>query len=72
MIVSDTAVKKSVTVMVLACIINAFGVYSYLMIPRENDPDITVPYVFVSTSYRGVSSADISQWWQSMAVVVIF
>ena len=32
---------------------------SYLVLPRENEPDITIPYVFVSTSYKGVSPADI-------------
>jgi len=58
MIVSDTAVKKSTTVLVLAVIILVFGVYSYMVLPRENEPDITVPYVFVSTSYRGVSPTD--------------
>jgi len=59
MIISDTAVKKSITVMVLSVIIIVFGVYSYLVLPRENEPDITIPYVFVSTSYKGVSPADI-------------
>ena len=59
MIISDTAVKKSVTVMVLCVIIIVIGVYSYLVLPRESDPDITIPYVFVSTSYRGVSPTDI-------------
>jgi multidrug efflux pump subunit AcrB len=59
MIISDTAVKKSVTVMMLAVIIIVFGVYSYLVLPRENEPDITIPYVFVSTSYKGVSPTDI-------------
>ena len=59
MIISDTAVKKSVTVMVLAVIIIVFGVYSYMVLPRENEPDITIPYVFVSTSYKGVSPTDI-------------
>ncbi len=59
MIISDTAVKKSITVLVLSLIIIVFGVYSYLVLPRENEPDITIPYVFVSTSYKGVSPADI-------------
>ena len=59
MIISNTAVKKSVTVMVLSLIIIVFGVYSYLVLPRENEPDITIPYVFVSTSYKGVSPTDI-------------
>ena len=52
MIISDTAVKKSISVMVLAVIILVFGVYSYIVLPRESDPDITIPYVFVSTNYR--------------------
>jgi len=59
MIVSDTAVKNRISVVVLALIILASGVYCYLSLPRESSPDITIPYVFVSTSYKGVSSADI-------------
>ena len=58
MIISDTAVRKSTTVLVLALLLVIVGIYSYLVLPRESDPDITIPNVFVSTSYRGVSSAD--------------
>jgi multidrug efflux pump len=58
MIVSDTAVKKSTTVSVLAILLIIFGVYCYQVLPRESDPDITIPNVFVSTSYRGVSPSD--------------
>jgi multidrug efflux pump subunit AcrB len=58
MIVSDTAVNKSITVMVLAVIIVVFGVYCYSVLPRESDPDITIPNVFVTTDYRGVSPTD--------------
>ncbi len=59
MIVSNTAVKKSTTVSVLALLLIIFGVYCYKKLPRESDPDITIPNVFVSTSYRGVSPTDI-------------
>ncbi len=59
MIVSDTAVKKSTSVLVLAVIIIIFGTYCYLALPRESDPDISIPNVFVSTTYRGVSPSDI-------------
>ncbi len=59
MIISDTAVKKSITVLVLAILILVFGSYCYSVLPRESEPDITIPNVFVSTSYRGVSSTDI-------------
>ncbi|MCJ7601213.1 MAG: efflux RND transporter permease subunit, partial [Desulfobulbaceae bacterium] len=59
MIVSDTAVKKSVTVLVLSVLIIVFGTYCYIVLPRESDPDISIPNVFVSTEYRGVSPTDI-------------
>ena len=59
MIISDTAVKKSTTVVVLALLLIVIGVYSYMVLPRESDPDVTIPNVFISTSYRGVSPTDI-------------
>ena len=59
MIVSDTAVKNRISVMVLAVIILIMGGYCYMKLPRESSPDITIPYVFVSTAYKGVSSTDI-------------
>jgi multidrug efflux pump subunit AcrB len=58
MIISDTAVKNSITVVVLALLILIFGVYCYQVLPRESDPDITIPNVFISTNYRGVSPTD--------------
>ena len=59
MIVSDTAVRQRVSVLVLALIILIFGTYCYRVLPRESEPDITIPNVFVSTSYKGVASKDI-------------
>ncbi|MBW2506192.1 MAG: efflux RND transporter permease subunit, partial [Deltaproteobacteria bacterium] len=59
MIISDTAVRQRVSVLVLALIILIFGTYCYKVLPRESEPDITIPNVFVSTSYKGVASKDI-------------
>lgn len=59
MIVSDTAVKNRISVAVLAVIIIIFGSYCYSVLPRESYPDITIPNVFVSTNYKGVSSTNI-------------
>jgi len=59
MIISDTAIRNKISVIVLAVIILASGIYSYAVLPRENAPDIPIPFVFVSTSYKGVSSSDI-------------
>jgi multidrug efflux pump len=59
MILSDVAVKKRISVMVMAVIILLVGLSSYLSLPREDSPDITIPHVFVETHYKGVSSEDI-------------
>ncbi|CAK8725201.1 Acriflavin resistance protein [Candidatus Electrothrix laxa] len=59
MIISDLAVKKSISVLVLAALILVMGTYSYLTLPREAEPDISIPHIFVSTAYRGVAPGDI-------------
>ncbi|MBN2126021.1 MAG: efflux RND transporter permease subunit [Deltaproteobacteria bacterium] len=61
MIVSDTAVRKRTSVVVLAIVIAVFGLFSYNALPRESAPDITIPYVFVMTRYTGVAPEDIEQ-----------
>jgi len=61
MIISNTAIRQRISVMVLSVIVIVWGLYSYLALPREAAPDITIPNVFVSTSYRGVSPADIEK-----------
>ncbi|MBW2618460.1 MAG: efflux RND transporter permease subunit, partial [Deltaproteobacteria bacterium] len=61
MIVSDIAVNKRVAVVVLAIVIFIFGLIAYQGLPREASPDITIPYVFVSTIYPGVAPEDIEQ-----------
>jgi multidrug efflux pump len=59
MIISDTAIKNRISVVVFSVIISVMGTYCYNALPRENEPDITIPNVFVSTEYKGVSSSDI-------------
>ena len=59
MIISDTAIRNRTTVGVMIVVIIVFGAYSYMTLPRENSPDIPIPYIIVSTSYEGVSPEDI-------------
>jgi len=61
MIISDLAVTKRVSVIVLALVIVIFGLTAYQLLPREASPDVTIPYVFISTTYPGVSPEDIEQ-----------
>jgi CzcA family heavy metal efflux pump len=58
MIINQTAVKRQTTVLALLLLIVIVGVYCYITLPRESFPDITIPYVFVTTTYEGVSPAD--------------
>jgi len=59
MIITDIAIKHRMTVFVLMLIILIVGTYSYLTLPREAAPVITIPSIVVSTGYEGVSPADI-------------
>jgi len=59
MSVSELAVKKRISVMVLALMILIFGPLSYFSMPRESAPDITIPFVFIMTNYAGVAPEDI-------------
>ncbi len=59
MLISNLAIERRSTVFALMLIIVIVGVYSYLVLPRESTPDITIPVVLVVTPYEGVASADI-------------
>lgn len=61
MIVTETAVRKRVSVIVLSLVILIFGWISYNGMPRESEPDITIPFVFVQTRYPGVAPEDIEK-----------
>ena len=56
--ISKLAVNNSVTVYILVAIIVLFGAFSYNSIPKESAPSITIPNIFVSTLYFGVSPKD--------------
>ncbi len=61
MILNQVALKRQVTVLALLIIIVIAGVYCYATLPRESFPDITIPYVFVTTTYEGVAPADMEE-----------
>ncbi|MFH1113334.1 MAG: efflux RND transporter permease subunit [Pseudomonadota bacterium] len=61
MIVNHAALDRQITVLVLLVIIVVAGVYSYVTLPREANPDITIPFVFVTTTYEGVAAKDIEK-----------
>ncbi|MBE0595738.1 MAG: efflux RND transporter permease subunit [Desulfuromonadales bacterium] len=58
MLLTNAAIGHRSTVFVLMLIAVVMGIYSYLTLPRESTPDITIPYVLVVTSYEGVAPED--------------
>ncbi len=59
MIIADAAINRRSSVLAFMFIIVVVGAYSYVALPRESTPDITIPYVLVVTPYEGVSPSDI-------------
>ena len=59
MIITDLAIRNRTTVYVLAAAMLVFGGYSYFAMPRESAPDVKIPFIIVTTTYNGVSPADI-------------
>lgn len=52
------AIKRRKVVLGIAAIATLFGLFTYLNLPRESEPDITVPFVMIQVPYPGVSPED--------------
>jgi len=56
------AINNKTSMYVLAFIVAVFGFISYSVIPKEQIPEIKIPYVMVSTVYPGTSPTDIENF----------
>ncbi len=54
----DWAFSRARTIFVLAALVVAGGIYSYNSIPREGEPNIDIPFLYVSVPFPGVSVED--------------
>ena len=61
MIVNQFALKRPVAVFALLFFLVVGGLYCYITMPRESFPDITIPYIFITTKYEGVAPEDIEK-----------
>ena len=57
--VTNLALRNRLAVFVMILIVVIAGAHSYLILPKESSPDITIPYIVISTPYFGVSPNDI-------------
>lgn len=56
--VTSFSINNRISVLVLVFLIAVIGIQSYLDIPKEAQPDITIPNIIVITTYPGVSPVD--------------
>ena len=61
MILSNYAIKFRTAVFVFAVVLVIAGSVSYLRLPREGTPDITIPYVFISAYYEGTAPEEMEK-----------
>jgi multidrug efflux pump len=61
MLISNYAIKFRIAVLVFIVVFIITGITSYLTIPREGSPDITIPYVFVNAIYEGTAPEDLEK-----------
>lgn len=54
----DWAVNNTRLVFSLMAVVVIFGIYAFISIPKEADPDVPNPYISVSVSYPGISPED--------------
>ena len=54
----DAAFKRSKVVLLMLAFLLAVGTLSYSAIPKESNPEIPIPIVFVSASVDGISPED--------------
>ena len=54
----DGAIKRRKVVLGVTLIAALFGLFAYLNMPRESEPDIDLPYISVVVPYPGVSPED--------------
>ncbi|MBO6585160.1 MAG: efflux RND transporter permease subunit [Gracilimonas sp.] len=55
---SSFSINNRISVLVLIMLVAVLGIVSYITIPKESFPNITVPNIFVVTIYPGVSPED--------------
>jgi multidrug efflux pump len=54
----DAAIDRSRSVLLILCLILLAGSISYVTIPKESDPDIAIPIIYVSIHHEGISAED--------------
>jgi multidrug efflux pump subunit AcrB len=52
------AVENKTSVIIFSLIVAIFGVWTYVIMPKESFPEIVIPQIYIGTSYPGNSPVD--------------
>src|SRR5699024_1718564 len=55
---SSFSIDQRISVLVLFVLVVIMGIQSYVNIPKESSPDVTIPNILVITTYPGVAPED--------------
>ncbi len=55
------SIDNRTSIFIITILITLAGILSYISIPKEQFPDVTVPRIFVNTIYPGASPSDMEQ-----------
>ena len=58
MSIIDAAINRTRTTLATLLLILIAGTYSYFAIPKEADPDVNIPIIYVSMAHEGISPED--------------
>jgi CzcA family heavy metal efflux pump len=58
MLISNFSITHRTTILILIVFLTITGIMAYVTLPREAAPDITFPFIIVSSQYEGTSPSD--------------
>jgi multidrug efflux pump len=54
----ETAMRRSRTIIMTLAVIIVAGVVTYVTVPKEAEPDLNIPFIYVSITHDGISPED--------------
>lgn len=54
----NLAIDRSLTVLIVLFTIVVVGSYAYVVLPRESNPEVVIPFISILVTYEGVSPED--------------
>ena len=54
----DKILNSSKLLLTILFFLISFGLYLYNTLPRESDPDISLPVIYIAIAHKGISPVD--------------